>query len=127
MSYLSPHSRFDEFEAGLYAKYTYRGFDLLHVVPEDLDAIHGSFPVGNRFIGDQKCWTLPILPARTDLPGSTLDTNSFYFRAGTRMVPIAEYHHLHLSRLSHQYVFAPDEAERLRESLPTVYVSHVIH
>ena len=117
MSYLCPHNRLDEFEAGLYDKYTARGFDLLPVNAEDLDPIRGSFPVGNRFIGDEQCWTLPVLPLRTDLPGSTVDTNSFYFSAGDRMVPMIEYQHLHLSHLSHQYVFSPEEAENVSKYL----------
>jgi hypothetical protein len=120
MSHLSPISPHDVFEAGTYRKYTERGYDLLHITPEDLDSIKGCFPIGNRFIGDEKCWTLPVLPARTELSASTLNINSFYFSAGPQMQPILDYRHFRLARLEQKYAIAPDEVELLQNHLQLV-------
>lgn len=59
-------------------KYAARGFNVVYKISlDEFDNPHSSFSHGKRHLGDEKCWTLPILP-NLELPQSgTIETNSW--------------------------------------------------
>ena len=58
-------------------KYVARGWTLVEALTQDEMADPTSaFSWGSRFVGDSKCWTIPILP-KIDLPESYIEANSW--------------------------------------------------
>ena len=112
MSHLSPVDWNDRSQSLVYDKYTARGYDLLHIMPDDLKP-GGSFADGRRSVGDKKSWVLPILPVRPDLVPSTVHANSFGFQSSRRLRPFIDYSHLYLADLCHKYVVALPVVSRL--------------
>jgi len=66
-------------------KYVARGWEMVGELTQDEIADPTSaFSAGSRYVGDAKCWTIPILP-KLQLPEGYIETNSWnllYNRAG---------------------------------------------
>ncbi|KAH8092536.1 hypothetical protein BXZ70DRAFT_898267 [Cristinia sonorae] len=43
-----------------YQKYTERGFHLCYGTVPNSSGVDPAFPLGNRYIGDEHCWTIPL-------------------------------------------------------------------
>ncbi|KAF8802204.1 hypothetical protein BYT27DRAFT_7197291 [Phlegmacium glaucopus] len=65
----------EEFARG---KYAARGWKLVEELTKD-GIVHptSEFSTRSRYVGDSKCWTIPILP-RLQLPEGYIETNSWY-------------------------------------------------
>ena len=58
-------------------KYVARGWNLVETSTQDeINDPTATFSAGSRYVGDSKCWTIPILP-KLQLPQDYIETNSW--------------------------------------------------
>ncbi|KAF9476517.1 hypothetical protein BDN70DRAFT_897280 [Pholiota conissans] len=67
---------FNELRDKAIEKYTERGWSFTNVADAGRNSLETQFSFGERYVGDRKCWTLPILPA-LDLPSGHMEINSW--------------------------------------------------
>ena len=59
-------------------KYIARGWNMIQSLTRDeIMGPFSAFSAGGRYIGDSKCWTIPILPKLQQLPAGYIETNSW--------------------------------------------------
>jgi len=69
-------------------KYTERGWTMVKTgQDEDIRNAKSDFTSCQRYIGDSRCWTIPILPM-LDLPGDSMATNTWELKY--KPIPIVE-------------------------------------
>ncbi|KAF5317751.1 hypothetical protein D9619_012541 [Psilocybe cf. subviscida] len=124
LTYLSP-STGSEAKKSSYHKYTGRGWELLNSITRDeFDNPYSSFARGTRFIGDGKCWTVPVLPLRRDLPESTVDINSFALEYDEELEPVFTFRHIDVNGLQQPYVLLEEDAHYMKENFTFPRMRH---
>ncbi|PPQ91333.1 hypothetical protein CVT25_003773, partial [Psilocybe cyanescens] len=97
---LYPRGTFDERRSLLYlplrndrrllsaaTKYAARGWQIVHKISKDeSNNPRSAFSHGKRYLGDGKCWTLPIFP-KLDFPPSNIEANSWALLYDADLVP----------------------------------------
>lgn len=123
LTYLDP-SFGSEGEKNTYHKYVGRGWELRDSLTRDeFDDPYSSFARGTRFVGDGKCWTLPVLPLREDLPENNADINSFALEYDENIQPVFSFRHLDFEGLQQPYVLLEEDANYAMEDvvLPDIW------
>jgi hypothetical protein len=100
-------------------KYVARGWTLVKALTQDEMADPTSaFSPGSRYVGDSKCWTIPILP-KLDLPEGYIEMNSWKLRYDEDNQAETSYTVLTASALRYNYLVKDRALPRY--ILPTLF------
>lgn len=103
-------------------KYVARGWTLVEELTQDEMADPTSaFSSGSRFVGDSKCWTIPILP-KLDLPASYIEMNSWNLRYSS--VNDAEMSYTVLTAATLRFNYLVKDVPLQRFILPTLFSNY---
>lgn len=102
-------------------KYVARGWTLVEALTQDEMADPTSaFSPGSRFVGDSKCWTIPILP-KLDLPEGYIEMNSWDLQYDS--ANHAEMAYTVLTAPTLRYNYLVKDVPLQRYILPTLFYS----
>ncbi|CAA7266123.1 unnamed protein product [Cyclocybe aegerita] len=91
-------------QASAHAKYAARGWELVPTITdEEFDDPSFAFAHGNRYLGDAKCWTIPILP-KLDLPESRIEAHTWALLYDTDLEPQMSFMIFRSPKLQHNYL-----------------------
>ena len=89
-------------------KYIARGWSMIeNPLPEELARRKSPFRPAKRYIGDSRCWTIPIEP-RLDLPGGFIETNTWGLTYDSENVPTMSFKVLLTDCLRSSYLVVDD-------------------
>lgn len=100
-------------------KYVARGWTLVGALTRDeMEDPTSTFSAGGRYVGDSKCWTIPILP-KLELPEGYIEMNSWNLRYDTDNH--AEMSYTVLTTPSLRYNYLVKDVPLQRFILPTLF------
>lgn len=87
------------------ADYLDFGIANVHKIADEIEDSTSVFSAGSRYVGDLKCWTIPILPIQ--LPEGYIETNSWTYSTMTRPTT------LEFLYLCSDTIYSPSKAKNL--------------
>lgn len=97
----------DELRDKAFEKYSARGWSFVKnadVERAERGTLEASFALGERYVGDRNCWTLPVLPI-LNLSEGYMETNSWVMKCNSwDEFPSMSYHYLVSKMLQFSYL-----------------------
>ncbi|KAF8961522.1 hypothetical protein BDZ97DRAFT_1828663 [Flammula alnicola] len=107
------------------AKYASRGWaQSRDITRDEFDDPRSAFSRGDRFPGDSKCWTMPILP-KLDLPEGYMESNSWKVEYDRNLEPAMTYSVVLANKLKFSYIVVVDAD--LRDYISQVIPTATLH
>lgn len=81
---------------------------MVHRIPaEEITNRRAAFAPGKRYVGDSKCWTIPLYP-KLDLSEGFVESNTWMLNYNSKMVPIMSFKILLTNCLRYSYLVVDD-------------------
>lgn len=92
-------------------KYKKRGWSMVErLTVEELQDPVSAFTPGHRYVGDSKCWTIPLSsPPLMDLPEGFIETNTWALKYDFDLLPIMSFKVLLTNCLNYSYLVVDEE------------------
>jgi len=92
-------------------KYRKRGWSMIErLTAEELKDPASAFAPGHRYLGDSKCWTIPLpSPPGLDLPEGLIEMNTWALKYDADLIPIMSFRVLLTSCLNYSYLVVDEE------------------
>jgi len=100
-------------------KYEMRGWSMVkHLTVEEFKDRTSAFAPGIRYVGDSKCWTVPVYPT-LDLPEGFIETNTWALQYSAKLVPTMSFRTLRVDCLNFSYLVANESL--VKYMLPALF------